>query len=278
MNEEIIKDDSPIVKRIEIDGSRFYELDGIVYPSVTSILDIIQPKHLTNYFKNNSKAKIEKTLNKTADFGSFGHHYIEMDLKGIKIEIDNEEMRTWAKNWHTIKEKHQIKVFKSETIVVSKKYGFAGQYDHWGLCDKKPCIIDIKTGFFSNKVGLQMAAYRQGVIENEDISKEDALALGLVGIQIHRDGREPKVFKYEHLEWCFTKFLHTFECWKHEHFQMLNKMDWPFLKRDSVEEYYKEKALNGSSILDEKNSFNPKQMIQYSGEFFDLIKKAKETK
>ena len=83
-----------------------------------------------------------------------------------------------------------------------------------------------------------MAAYRQGLIEVEGLSKQDVSELGLVGIQIHRDGREPKVFKYEHLEWVITKFLHTLECWKHENFQTLAKMEWPYLKRDCVKEYY----------------------------------------
>lgn len=238
MSDLNIKESEYTVKRIELDGVRWYESDGIQYPSVTSILDIIQPKHLTNYFKNNSKAKIQKTLEKTADFGTFGHNYIEMDLKGIKVTIDNEPMQTWANNWHMIKEKHKIKSQKSEQIVVSKKYGFAGQYDHLGECDGSICVIDIKTGFFSNKVGLQMAAYRQGIIENEALTPKGIVELGLVGIQIHRDGREPKVFKYEHLEWCFTKFLHTLECWKHENFQALSKMNWPYLKRDSVKEFY----------------------------------------
>lgn len=237
---EILELNKSHVKRIELNGARFYELDNIVYPSVTSILDIIQPKRLTNYFKNNSKAKIEKTLTTTADFGSSLHSIIEMDLKGNPPTFSDSQqpLSKCYDNWKIIKERHNISAIKSEQIVVSKKYGFAGQYDHWGLCDGTHNIIDVKSGFFSNKVGLQMAAYRQALIENEPLTPKGISELGLVGIQIHRDGREPKVFKYEHLSWVMTKFLHALEIWKHENFQMLNKIEWPYLHKDSVKEYY----------------------------------------
>ncbi len=98
------------VKRIDLNGARFYELDGIVYPSVTEILDIIQPKKLTQYFKNTSKAKIDKTLVTTADFGSSLHSIIEMDLKGNPPTFTDpsEPLAKCYENWKLVKEKqHQ---------------------------------------------------------------------------------------------------------------------------------------------------------------------------
>lgn len=215
-------------------GKRWYKCGEQMYPSVTTVLDCINHIKLQNYFKNNSKAKIEKVRAETADFGSKLHHLIEMDLKGTQVKIDHDGLRKCFENWTTVKKEKSISATHTELVVVSHKYGFAGSADIIGSYNGKTCVMDLKTGWYGVKAGYQMAAYRQAAIEMGIVDK----SCGLAGIQIHRDGSKVATFEYEHIDFCFRRFLYALECFKGLYFNEISKMNAAWLKTDAVETYF----------------------------------------
>lgn len=235
-------------------GWRWYEVDGVKLISVTQVLDVIQHYQLTNWFKNNSSNKIQKTKDSTADFGHVLHKAVEIDLQNDqhqtqkKIILDNPIQAQGFENWQKLKTDCQIVSTHTETMVYSLKYGFAGQLDLIGTFKfKKPsnlhrthAVQDLKTGRFSIKTGWQIAAYRRAAIEmglaNEDI--------GMVGIGVHRDGSPGQAFEYEHIDFCERQFLYALQNFKGLYFNELAKMNWPYLKQDAVEMYFNERKAN----------------------------------
>lgn len=244
-----IKESVKDVKRIERGedsrGWRWYEVDGIKLISVTQVLDVIQHFQLTNYFKNNSANKIQKTKDSTGQFGSTLHKMVEMDLQDKKITIEEPALQRGFENWSKVKEENHITATHTETMVYSLKYGFAGQLDYIGTFQFKKkanlhrthAVQDLKTGNYSIKTGWQLAGYRRAAIEM-GLADE---SIGMVGIGVHRDGSPGQPFEYEHLDFCERQFLYALQNFKGLYFNELAKLQWPYLKKDAVELYYKEK-------------------------------------
>jgi hypothetical protein len=228
-----------IVQVTDEKGFRWYEREGKRYISVTQVLDVAQHKTLTNWFKNNSKAAIEKKVTSAADIGTRLHKLVENDLKhGLSIKelyTGNEDVKPAIDNWLQKKQEYNIKALLTEQIVWSDKYGFAGTLDMFitGNFNKQYNVADLKTGTYSIKTGWQVAAYRQAFIETQKYKREE---VGCVGISIHRDGRPPNIFEYQHYESCFKAFLQCLGIFKALYFNQLK--DWEYLTKDHLKEYY----------------------------------------
>lgn len=229
------------IQRIEDDeGIRWYEDVGTgrKYISVTHVLSYATHPKLKNWFVNNSKNKIAKVLEKSSNLGTILHSLVENDLSNKPIIIDQikypelsvDELFGLKKafdNWLITKSDHQIEATHTELMICSDEFGYAGSLDILGLFDGRPAIMDLKTGRYDVKAGWQMAAYRRAVIE-AGLSDE---TLGMVGIQIKRDGLEANTFVYSHYDFCFNKFLACMELFKAFNFYKLDKMGWPWLKQ-----------------------------------------------
>lgn len=242
MNKENLAEDvgysQHVCTVIDEKGFRWYERDGKRYISVTQVLDVAQHKSLTNWFKNNSKTKINKAVTYAADIGKELHTIVENDLKTGHIPIDlKENLKAAVVNWLKKKEEYKIKAVMTEQIVWSDKYGFAGTLDMFisGKFRKTYNIADLKTGTYSIKTGWQVAAYRQAFLETQKYKPNE---VGCVGISIHRDGKEPNIFEYEHIQPCFSAFLHCLGIFKMLYFNQLDKSGWEYLKHDHMKEYY----------------------------------------
>lgn len=227
---------SQTIREQDIDKFRWYNRDGQKYISVTAVLDVAQHYKLTNWFKNNSKNKIAKTKDSTATTGKELHALIEKDLNGEDLVIPEAYEKPFE-NWQKLKSEKSIKAKATELMVVSKKYGFAGQLDSLieGKFKKPLNIADLKTGRFGIKTGWQMAAYRQAAIEDLEIPPD---TLGMVGINVHRDGQTANIFEYEHIFPCFEAFLSCLEIFKMLYFNKLNKMKWPYLKDNGLKKWW----------------------------------------
>lgn len=224
----------------DVDGFRWYEIDGRKYISVTQVLEVAQHFKLTNWFKNNSKSKIEKTKEQTAALGTKLHELVERDLKHEENLDVPQELTQAFRNWKLKQHEYQLQALVTEQTVLSKKYGYAGKLDMIVSGDfkeiKTPFAVgDLKSGRFSIKTGYQLAAYRNAVIEMPNGYTQDNL--GMFGIQIHRDGSEPKVFEYQHHHYCFERFLYCLEIFKGLYYNKLKKMQWPYLEHDAVREW-----------------------------------------
>lgn len=229
------------IQRIEDDdGIRWYQDvgTGLKYISVTHVLSYAVHPKLKNWFVNNSKNKINKILERSSNIGTILHSIIENDLSSKPNVIDrikypecsDEEIASLKKafeNWLVQKTDHEISATHTELVVCSDEFGYAGSLDILGTFDGKPALMDLKTGRYDVKAGWQMAAYRRAVIEAQ-LADE---SLGMVGIQVKRDGLEANTFIYSHYDFCFNKFLACMELFKAFNFYKLEKMNWPWLKQ-----------------------------------------------
>jgi len=230
-----LKTQPNVLSRVKDDDEfRWYSTSGRLepqnmYAGVTGILEVAVPQKLKKYFVNNSKGKQEKVLEQTGDIGTAIHKLVEDDLNGLQVTVSS-ELEPAFNQWLILKKKHDIKVIKTEQMVLSEKYGFAGTLDNLIEFEGQPMVGDIKTGFFGVKAGWQIAAYRLAALEMGLITPD----FGMVGISIHREGKPGVAFKYEHINWCLKSFVSCFEVWKSLNFTKLNKINWPWLKVSSL--------------------------------------------
>lgn len=212
-----------IVRYEDEDGWRWYERDGKKYLSVTLVLSCVVHEKLKSWFIRNSQNKVKTAVKNAANLGTKIHAAVEADIKGKVHKIDPEIAQAFA-NWKELK-RTKVTPFESEVYVYSETLGVAGQLDLLGEYNKKMSVMDIKTGRYDVKAGWQMAAYKHCYEEMHNIKD-----LGMVGIQIPRDGSEIRTFEYEHYDWCMSCFLGALQCFKGQYFAKLAKMDWPWLK------------------------------------------------
>jgi len=233
-----------IVKYKDENNWTWLELDAAHYISVTTAISYGNTnKKLENYYKTNSKAKIEKNLAEANDFGSKAHEYFESYL----LKQDFECPDTHTKHLDKFKawvDKHIVEVIQAEFTVVNKLYGYGGTADCIAIvkscedleCCKsfftaRPVLLDWKTSnSFGISYGFQLAAYRQALIDNALVDQE----CGMMGVQIARNTGELKSFIYRNYDWCFHAFLCNLENVKKNYFHKLNKQDWPYLKCKSL--------------------------------------------
>lgn len=201
---------------------------GEKFLSVTTILDVIQEKKMQDWMKNNSRAAIDKRLQVTADIGNRIHDAIEQFIKHGQTPTDA-DLQAPFQHWLDMLTKHKIIVQHSELPLASRILGIAGTTDLVGEFEGKKSIMDIKTGFFSKKAGWQMALYK---FAYEESFQEQGL--GMVGLQIKRDGSEAKAFVFEHYDWCLKTAVAALECFKACYFYKLQKLGWGYLHNNAL--------------------------------------------
>jgi len=150
-----------------------YEIEGVWYPRVTAICDIIHKPGLLRYYAQQPNfAAAQESLNKAADWGNLTHSTIEALLSGEEIEIDpliKPSIRAFDQ-WRSF---HKIKPFGFEKKVISNKYFYVGTVDALVEIDGKVGILDLKTSSgIWDEYSLQTVAYFQALNEKDKIKAE----------------------------------------------------------------------------------------------------------
>jgi len=206
-----------------------YKLNDISYPSVTTVLGILDKSaaliqwaancaidYIQEGLKDESR-EVDEVLQKSrfewrsvskeaCDIGSEVHALIEVYIKQGKDTIG--KLRPEVENaflafleW----EKQNVsKWFWSEKSVHSEKYGYAGTAD--GLAeflDGRIMLIDFKSskGFYDG-YDMQICAYRNAVEENEDIKID-----GQGVLRLDKLTGEPEFKEYPEYEKTLRSFL-----------------------------------------------------------------------
>lgn len=146
-----------------------YKLDGKIVPSVTKVLDTIDPDLRFN------QRFIEKTL-----IGTRVHGICDRINRGEHVDVESlqEPDKFYVQAWVSYLEESRFQVESSEKRVFSRKFGYAGTMDvkgrtHSGLL----AYLDIKTtSLMPITVGLQLAGYCAADMEMD----------GIVGCKPHR--------------------------------------------------------------------------------------------
>lgn len=144
-----------------MDSNDFYEIDGEQLPRVTSILSIISKPGLYKWYEANGTKKAYDILTMlkegapivysyvannlppgfllsgkehaeaAASRGSSAHGYFEKILKGQEIDLSGEDRAVVASvsNFKDYLKLSEFETIKSESVIFSKKYKYAGTMD-----------------------------------------------------------------------------------------------------------------------------------------------------
>ena len=186
--------------------------------SVTNILSVVTHERLVQYMVNTPGKKQKAVLEKTAKIGTEIHEKVQKDLMGTQVT-------GLPDAWKDIQNQYGISAIAVEVPVYSWDYGYAGTIDVIGQLGSEPFIFDFKTGkTYGIKTGWQLAAYRNAYLE-----KTGEYDIGMAGVHLPREGAEGKLFRYEHIDFCWISFLATFHIWKALYYRRLESMGWKWL-------------------------------------------------
>ncbi|MBU2101331.1 hypothetical protein KKH05_01260 [Patescibacteria group bacterium] len=145
-----------------------YEINGIWFPRVTSVLNIKAKPALYRYYAElDSYQQAESIMSKSADEGTRVHEAVEAIMVGDSPAID-EDIKPSVDAFRKFLETRNIQVDADwvERRVVNHNDRYAGTLDAMALIDGKFGVVDIKTsqGIYRD-YNLQTAAYYPPLLE-----------------------------------------------------------------------------------------------------------------
>lgn len=205
-----------------IDGKRFYDIEGKPYPSVTTILGIIDKgEGFKKWLLKSTQEGAEKQTKEACDLGTRVHEIIEahvkseitgnsFDFASLVLEMpadQKEKAKLCLSAYSEWENEHHVKYIQSELFLVSKLHGYAGTTDIIAKVDGAYSLLDIKTSkSFWDTMGLQLSAYAKAYTEKTDIPIEKRFIL-----RLDKENGKPHFKEYQDE---FITFMHAFEVWK----------------------------------------------------------------
>jgi hypothetical protein len=163
---ELDKTVLPDTKGKNINGTRFYEIDGQNYPSITSVLSIRSKEGLQKWRDSIGEDVAKWEMGRAARRGKSAHTLVEEYIKGetpsVRAVLPLGLFKLLRPYVDQINNIHCL-----ETIMYSKKLKIAGQTDCIGEYNGKLSVIDFKTAnkfreeSWVENYFLQTAAYAQ---------------------------------------------------------------------------------------------------------------------
>ncbi|MDP2648186.1 MAG: hypothetical protein Q8P35_03030 [Candidatus Yanofskybacteria bacterium] len=147
-----------------------YEIDGVWYPRVTSILSIKAKPALYMYYAGLPSYKAGEAIKKmSAEEGTLLHNTIEGILKKEPVTIPD-SLKPSVDAFLNFANNNDINPIKIEERIVSKEHHYAGTIDILAEVNGKVGILDIKTSIgIYRDYGMQTAAYIQAYKEDPSI-------------------------------------------------------------------------------------------------------------
>jgi len=141
------------------DEHHIYRLDGIIIPSVSSIM---APLSSAEY-----KGISEKTLNHAANRGTSIHNSIENWIK-FEIEDVEPEYQGYFDAFRSWYEKYKPVIIGSECRVYHPLLKYGGTIDILAYVEDKLTLVDIKNTYALNDMlcGVQLEAYTQAMVSH----------------------------------------------------------------------------------------------------------------
>jgi hypothetical protein len=200
------KEDGPLfidtprlqVRRFTVGERHFYEVNGVVVPSVSSILSVIAKPNLVAWARRTALEKVrellegglsvevalslaemepERVRDLAAQRGGLAHDAIACALMGKPYPP---EWEPWVKAARSFLADYGLRLVAAEQVLVSKRHGFAG------TCDLITCgadgvltLVDWKTGGIWPEAALQLGAYAIALEEMTGRPVGEAYVVGL---------------------------------------------------------------------------------------------------
>ena len=126
-------------------GRTYIDPDGNRYPSITTVLSILNEEELAAWRKRVGDSEANKIGNRAAARGTQVHNIIEKYLLNEDITDYLPYVRQSLNNIRPILDEHITTIYGLEVPLYSRYLGLAGRCDCIALFDGVPSIIDFKT-------------------------------------------------------------------------------------------------------------------------------------
>lgn len=126
-------------------GRTYIDPDGNRYPSITTVLSILNEEELAAWRKRVGDAEANKIGNRAAARGTQVHNIIEKYLLNEDITDYLPYVRQSLNNIRPILDEHITTIYGLEVPLYSRHLGVAGRCDCIALFDGVPTIVDFKT-------------------------------------------------------------------------------------------------------------------------------------
>ena len=129
------------------DGRRYLTLDGNAYPSVTTVLSILNEESIAKWRKRVGEAEANKISHRAATRGTAVHDIVEKYINNDPNYAEGHlpHVIQSLENLKPLIDKHVTKVFATECPLYSDHLQLAGTCDAIVEWDGVPTIIDWKT-------------------------------------------------------------------------------------------------------------------------------------
>lgn len=181
-----------------------YEIDGIWYPRVTSIVSIKAKPALHRYYASMpSFQHAEAIKERSAQEGQLVHSIVEAILRNEPVTIPS-SIQASIDAFLAFKKEHSIRPIKIEERIVSRRHHYAGTIDILAEVDGVTGVLDIKTSkSIYRDYGMQTAAYVEALKEDSSLPPLTSWILrldqhqicGLCGAILRQKGGNTKVNK-----------------------------------------------------------------------------------
>lgn len=160
-------------------GAHLYSANGVTYPSVTTVLDIVAyNSHLMGWsnYLGFKKIRYEDELNRAANRGTYVHAFNQCYVdpaNGIFPRIQNPALESDVRNrsnnflYELRKAKGNWKTIFTETPFLSDTYQIGGTVDWYAEWYGKKTLFDFKTSSgLREKHVIQIGGYYYGLTDN----------------------------------------------------------------------------------------------------------------
>lgn len=146
-----------------------YDVDGIWYPRVTSILSIKAKPALLRYYGNMPDFKTGQLIAaRSADEGTAVHETVEAILRGEHIAVPA-AIQPAVEAFIEFRRNNDLVPLKIEERIISHDHRYAGTIDVLAEVNGTVGVLDIKTSLsIYRDYGMQTAAYIQALQEDKD--------------------------------------------------------------------------------------------------------------
>tara|TARA_B000000557_G_scaffold142681_1_gene115861 strand:- start:2980 stop:3651 length:672 start_codon:yes stop_codon:yes gene_type:complete len=127
------------------DGRRYVTLNGNAYPSVTTVLSLVNEDKIAAWRKRVGEEEANRVGGRAAARGTQVHAIIEKYLHGEDTSDYLPHIQQSLQNLKPLIDKHVTKVYGTEVPLYSDHLQLAGTCDAVVEWDHKPTIIDWKT-------------------------------------------------------------------------------------------------------------------------------------
>jgi len=156
-----------------------YKINGVEYPSVTTILGVVNKQGLYKWYADNGWDKCKKIQDESMAYGSYIHKKIKtyLDTNSPPKCRDKASQALLDAFVKWIKDK-KLRPVMSEQQIFSKTYGYAGTLDLYGVIDDTAVIVDYKVAKkIYPEYKMQLVAYTMALMDMDIIKPKKLIIL-----------------------------------------------------------------------------------------------------